>query len=141
MTTRLSTSAVRVISPSWSIRPAPMGLCAKDRGHNADRHGRELPIAHHLAQGTIGSGRVRSEAVDQPDDADAGKRGRRTITPCHHATAEYPSASGRPRYNTSMSRISSTHRLSDQFCAGVHACIPVVISGAAYGVVWGEALA
>lgn len=36
-----------------------------------------------------------------------------------------------------MSTVTSTYSFSDQFYAGARACIPVVISVAAYGVVWG----
>lgn len=36
-----------------------------------------------------------------------------------------------------MSAVTSHSRFSDQFYAGARACIPVVISVAAYGVVWG----
>lgn len=36
-----------------------------------------------------------------------------------------------------MSSINTPYRFSDQFYAGARACIPVVISVAAYGVVWG----
>ena len=36
-----------------------------------------------------------------------------------------------------MSSIAAPYRFSDQFYAGARACIPVVISVAAYGVVWG----
>jgi len=36
-----------------------------------------------------------------------------------------------------MSSLATPYRFSDQFYAGARACIPVVISVAAYGVVWG----
>ena len=36
-----------------------------------------------------------------------------------------------------MSTLAAPYRFSDQFYAGARACIPVVISVAAYGVVWG----
>lgn len=36
-----------------------------------------------------------------------------------------------------MSTLATPYRFSDQFYAGARACIPVVISVAAYGIVWG----
>lgn len=36
-----------------------------------------------------------------------------------------------------MSTLAASYRFSDQFYAGARACIPVVVSVAAYGVVWG----
>src|SRR5690606_7468136 len=36
-----------------------------------------------------------------------------------------------------MSTLAAPYRFSDQFLAGARACVPVVISVAAYGIVWG----
>lgn len=42
-----------------------------------------------------------------------------------------------PRYKQGMSKLQPASASVDQFYAGARACIPVVISVAAYGVVWG----
>lgn len=59
----------------------------------------------------------------------------------HHLslpTARFPDARWiAPRYNPYMTSASPNYSFSDQFYAGARACIPVVISVAAYGVVWG----
>ncbi|KQX35727.1 hypothetical protein ASD04_13205 [Devosia sp. Root436] len=36
-----------------------------------------------------------------------------------------------------MSTLAAPYRFSEQFCAGARACVPVAISVAAYGLVWG----
>ena len=52
--------------------------------------------------------------------------------------ARFPDASPATiGYKLGMSTLVSPYRFSDQFYAGARACIPVIISVAAYGVVWG----
>ena len=63
------------------LPPRPNRLGAEDRGGDADRHGWELHIVQHLVESAIGSCRIGTEAIDQPDHHDAGHRRHNHLQP------------------------------------------------------------